>query len=218
MQHVKVPLDYPSHPFDIEYCDVLSRLPQGLCDLGLTARLSTQMITVLEYLWKYVRICSVGPADESESTFLSTYQSGRLLQDLGSFTKRMALKDGSILPVEANLVFALPCFIAQLFNVWKAGKLWQLYKESLVRSLCSVQLEDEPRVLTWCRVIALVSCSDRKRSRTYARIFMELQRIQLLDTNWEDLRPLMQDYFWIAELDGVWECTWSQAQKKNRTD
>ncbi|EXJ74957.1 uncharacterized protein A1O5_01653 [Cladophialophora psammophila CBS 110553] len=48
LQNSEFPV-YMAHPFKPEVCEMLSRLPQGFCDIGLTGVLSLQMIRLLSH-------------------------------------------------------------------------------------------------------------------------------------------------------------------------
>ncbi|OQU94527.1 Fungal specific transcription factor domain-containing protein [Cladophialophora immunda] len=48
LQNAEFPV-YMAHPFKPEVCEMLSKLPQGFCDIGLTGVLSLQMIRLLSH-------------------------------------------------------------------------------------------------------------------------------------------------------------------------
>lgn len=135
LQKAEFPI-YMAHPFKPEVCEMLSKLPQGFCDIGLTGVLSLQMIRLLsDFAGLKAKMCDLRHTGQFDRASRRKVQT--TLEDL----HRLATLQTT--PTERFLSHGLVAYCYLLRIIYFQDHLNGFYETSL-KALADIALHQSP--------------------------------------------------------------------------
>lgn len=218
---------YMAHPFRPEVCALLSKLPQGFCDLGLQGEFSLQMINILSALQDTFSLIGSAPEStipvkpESSAPFTNSATKSQapevveLLRDLS----RLATLQTSLTEHILCCGLLAYCYILRhlhfhdSFGAFYAGTMDVLTQRCLRHSPETERLDR--KCYFWASVMvgtALmhVTCPSDNRFAVFEDLISRYAECQELDL----LLSSINQFFWSPELEAMVRKSWEEAMNR----
>ena len=199
VQNAEFPI-YMAHPFKPEVCQMLSKLPQGFCDLGLTGVLSLQMIRLLSDFTALKVEMSVTPMEEKlELTLRPKMQS--TLEDLHRLSTLQTT------PTERFLSHGLVAYCYLLRLVHFQEQLTGFY-ETALKALADISLHQAPclrlpdrRSYLWTHtMIATALQNGQHPPPGWQNVKRQFSDKYHESRQWKTLEKELKIFFWEDEI------------------
>ncbi|KIX08411.1 uncharacterized protein Z518_03067 [Rhinocladiella mackenziei CBS 650.93] len=214
VQNAELPI-YMTHPFKPEVCEMLSKLPQGFCDIGLTGVLSLQMIRLLSELTSLIARFSV-PFMEEHVEMTSRPKMQTTLEDLHRLSTLQTTQ------TERFLSHGLVAFCYLLRFIHFQDKLTGFY-ETALKALTTVALRQTPthrapdrRCHLWANMMIATALQNGQHPPPAWKSVMQ----QFLDKyyearQWKKLEKELKTFFWGEKVSELCKEAYDEAVKRN---
>lgn len=199
LQNAELPV-YMAHPFKPEVCEMLSKLPPGFCDLGLTGVFSLQMIRLLSDVTGLRAILSTNLPD-ARAHSSSSRQIQTTLEDL----HRLATLQTT--PTERFLAHGLVAYCYLLRVIYFGDPLTGFY-ETAMKALADIALHQTPthrgpdrKCYLWVNMmIAIVLENGERRPSAWKSVMQHFFDQYHEARQWKALEKELRVFFWEDRL------------------
>lgn len=219
LQNAEFPV-YMAHPFKPEVCQMLSRLPQGICDVGLTGVLSLQMIRLLASFsaMSLKLTTATRPLDAQVATI-----SARTIQTTLEDLHRLATLQTT--PTERFLVHGLVAYCYLLRAVYFQDPLTAFYETALKAlvdiALCQTPTHRPPdrKCYLWTNMMIATTLQVAHVPPVGWKSVMQ----QFLDKysearQWKKLERELKTFFWEDEIRDLSKDAYDEAIKRKEKE
>ncbi len=213
LQNAEFPI-YMAHPFKPEVCEMLAKLPQGFCDIGLTGAISLQMIRVLSDFAgmkeKLVESLRTGQYDTSSRRKIQT-----TLEDLHRLSTLQTT------PTERFLSHGLVAYCYLLRILYFQDHLTGFY-ETALKALAEIALNQTPshkspdrRCLLWSNMmIGTVLQHGRIRPLGWTTVLRQFFDNYGEARQWKKLQKELKSFFFEDDVQELAKEAYDEAVRR----
>jgi hypothetical protein len=213
LQNAEFPI-YMAHPFKPQVCEMLAKLPQGFCEVGLTGVLSLQMIRLLsdfaELKGKMVESLRTGHFD-----LLSRRKVQTTLEDLHRLSTLQTT------PTERFLAHGLVAYCYLLRIIYFQDELTGFY-ETALRALSEIALNQTPshkptdrKCFIWSNMmIGTVLQHGQIRPPGWTTVLRQFLDKYAEARQWKKLEKELKSFFFEDDISGFAKEAYDEAVRR----
>lgn len=202
-------LTYPGHPFSVELCEIVSKLPEGFSEVALSRNIATELIS---FLVKLTELFKWMPSNQDQRP--PNPQPGLTMQR--AIYDLQCLSVLSLTAIEGQIVRAILAFCLHVYNELS-------FKIPLARPLNPLlesfnEHKDIPRqpwlqrCLLWSAIVTASAWDAQVDAMPRTHLVLDKIMRVLPEANcWEETKEVMQKFIWVDSLQDQWEICWRAA-------
>lgn len=228
--HLDRPLYYPATPFPPDLCVILSRLPSGLSELGLTTQISVQMINLLAAIAAATTLMTSAtvsyhtildgtytpPSSEPSPSIHDDERRATMLQTILSSLQRMSLTTTN--PIEYHLTSGLLAYLFQLRGLVTVNLFYDPILRKFITTLphhAKPTSPQEQHALIWSSMAVAGTLSLRAVPMPDSHTVMD-HALDLYPATreWRHLDRILRTFFYTDAIGAHWRRVWQSAMNR----